>query len=103
MPSGLFDGDDFAIVVSVNRVNVGEITGAAVSNIELTALIYTEDEKMLMLLWEVVSAGFHALEFHMQKPLMRKLLEERIAQLKAEEDDSEAGEPPYPTVHDLPF
>lgn len=102
-PSGLSDGDDYAVIVLMNKVNVGEVTGDAVSNTELTARIYTEDQKTLMLLFEIMAAAFHAIEFHMQKPHMRKLLEDRIAQIRAEEDDSEAGEPPSPTVHDIPF
>lgn len=102
MPSGLRDGDEFAVVVYLNKFNIGEITGEAVSNNELTALIFAEDQKMFLLLYEVMSACFEAAKFHMQKPHLKKMLEDRIAQLKADQDDSEAGESPYPTVHDIP-
>lgn len=99
MTSGLMDGDEAVVMVLVNGVNLGEITHRAVSNNELEARIYSEDERTLFLLFEVVQCTYQAIKFHMERPALRKLLEERIQQLKDEADDSEAGEPPYPTVH----
>lgn len=103
MDMGILEGDEVVVMFMWNRQPIGEVTHNAISNTELVTNVYTEDEKSLMLMYEAVGATYEAIKFHMAKPQLRKLVEERIAQLKAEQDDSEAGECPYPTVHDVPF
>lgn len=100
---GIQEGDEVIIQVIWNRIPIGEISHDCISPTELVTNVYTEDESTVVLMNEAISASYQAMQFHMQKPRLKELLEERIAQLKAEEDDSEAGEAPSPTVHDIPF
>lgn len=101
---GIQDGDEVVVQVYWNRVPIGEITLNSISFSELAVNVYTEDESTVVLLSEAIRASAEAMAFHMAKPHLQKLIRERIDQLKADDDDREAGETDSPTeVQDIPF
>lgn len=100
---GIRSGDEVTVIVYWNKEAVGEITSEAVSDQELATQVYTDDERTLILVHEALQMASSAVDFHLQKPSLRRLIRERIDELKAIDDRREGEEPPSPTIDDLPF
>jgi len=100
---GIWDGDEVTVIVYQNKERIGEITILAISHAEITAQVYTDNENTLISLYEGVSAALSAIKYHTERPKLREMIEERIAELKAGYEDGEEDDPPAPSTVDLPF
>lgn len=102
---GLRDGDQLVIGVLCNRVPIGEVVINVISTTEVEAGVYTDDASTLIVMSEALKSALNCIGYHIQKPTLRKLLNERIAELRAEIADEEDETPPSPAddLEDIPF
>lgn len=104
MKIGIRGKDEVVVVVYRNSVSLGEIVLRALSNQELSVSVFIDNETDLVVMHEAIVASGNAVNFHLQRPRLRELLNERIAELKAEDEAGEVGEPPFPIDdHNIPF
>lgn len=100
---GLREGGEFAVVVYYGRGCICEVTGEVISETEVVTSVYTEGSESLLLANEVLRAVASAVDFHMHKPSLKRMLEARIAELKALDEEGAEDNPPPPSINDIPF
>ncbi len=101
---GIQVGDEAYVSIRINKVLHLDVIVSSLSKSEVTAEVYGSSEADLIAVSEVLKSACGAVDYLLQKPMLHKLLQERIAQLK-EEIALEEGEPPSPTdgIEDIPF
>lgn len=103
MDSQLKMGDEATVIVYHKKEAVGEITIQIITEDEAAAAVYTDNTDTLAIVEEILNAALECVKFHTARPNLRKMLAERIAQMRAE-IAAEESEPPSPTDdYDLPF
>jgi len=96
-------GDEVTVLVYRNKEGIAQIVSQAVSDDEMVVNVFLESDRDLAFVSEALEAARGAIDYHAGRPGLRKMLEDRIAELKKLEDEEE-GEPPYPIdVGDIPF
>jgi hypothetical protein len=100
---GLRDGDKFTVLVVLNEEHTLEVTGEVVSPTEVITNVYTDDSKTLLLGHEVLSGATSAVGYHLNRPSLKALIAERIAELKEISEGADEDDPPAPSTSDIPF
>jgi len=100
---GIRMGDEVTVVIYRNKEAVGEVVSTCVSDSEIIVNVTVPGKEEAIYVAEALKMASSALDYHTQRPVLRKMLEKRIAELRDLEDEAE-GEPPYPIdVGDIPF
>lgn len=100
---GMRKGQSYEVVVLQGERVLGAVEHEIISDDQCATNIFVKDDGDLVALYEAVNAAAAAIDFHMHKPTLRALVEERIAELRDKREGAE-GEPPYPNdVTDIPF
>jgi hypothetical protein len=100
---GISMGDEITVIVYRNKEGVGEVVSQCVTDEELIINVTTLDDQTALYMYEALTAAARALDYHMHRPILRALLQERIAELRSYEDE-EGSEPPSPIdIGDIPF
>lgn len=100
---GLRKGNRYEVVVFKGSEVVGSVEHVVVSDNEVATSVFVEEAASLVTLHETLSAAAIAVDFHISKPAIRALVEERIADLKAEVERAEGNDPPTLSNSDIPF
>jgi len=100
---GLQKGDEVYVSVRINGKDNADIVINAVSSNEVAAELWCDAEADMVALHEAVKAACGAIDYQLQKPRLREMLAERIAQLKREAEEAEWDNPPAPTSDDILF
>jgi hypothetical protein len=100
---GLRVGQEYAVLITVDKEAVGEITGKVVSENELITSVYTDDGETLLVLAECLRSSMSAVDYHLHKPRLRELIKARVAELMAMDDEADEEDPPAPLISDIPF
>jgi hypothetical protein len=100
---GLIKGDEAYVSVRINKKIHVDIIVTAHSQAEILAEVHGSSEADLIAVSEALKACCGSIDYLLQKPTLKKLLEARIAELR-EEIAKEGSEPPYPADDsDIPF
>jgi hypothetical protein len=102
--SGIRAGDEVTIVIYVNKASVGEVIINAISEDEVAAGVYTDDGDTLLTMHEALKAAAGCVDYHLAKPSLKKMMDQRIAELR-DMIAGEEGEPPSPAngIEGIPF
>jgi len=93
-PQGLKKGDEAYVSVRINKALHLDVIVNCFSATEVSAEIHGSSEADLIAVSEVLKSACGAVDYLLQKPVLHKLLQERIAQLKAEIAREEEELPP---------
>lgn len=100
---GLRKGKTYYVVVMEGDELLGSIEHTVLTNHEVVTSVYCDEGSGLLILHEALGAATSAVDFHLHKPELSKLVAERIEELKAAREEVER-KPPYPDdVSDIPF
>jgi len=100
---GIRPGQEVAVLFYRDQVFLGAaiITPTTADQVGIH-LHYYEDAE-LVVLSEIASAALGAIKFELDKPTLRRMISERIAELTLLNEGEEVGNPPPPPTIDLPF
>jgi len=100
---GLQKGDEAYVSVKINRRNIADIVVNAISSNEISEEIWCDTDADMVAVYEALKAACSGVDYQLQRPHLREMLAERIAQLKSEDEEAE-GKPPCPDdLCDIPF
>lgn len=100
---GLQKGKTYYVVVIEGDEVLGTIEHTVLTNHEVLTSVNCDEGAGLLVLHEALGAATSAVDFHLHKPDLSKLVAERIEELKAAREEVER-KPLYPDdVPDIPF
>jgi len=100
---GLQKGKRYEVIVYEKDAVLCAVEHVVISTNEVQTSVFVEDAQGLVTVREAISAALAALDFHMAKPAIRRMVEERIEELKAVSDEAGRDDPPAPLTDDIPF
>jgi signal transduction histidine kinase len=100
---GIWDGDEITVLLYQNQQDIGQIVIHAISHAEITAQVFTDDENTLISVYEALKAALSSVEYHMARPRLRELIEDRMREVRESIEDEGEGNPPPPSTDDVPF
>jgi hypothetical protein len=101
--SGLQPKDEAYVSVRINRHLALDILISTISRTEVSAEVWGDDYVDLVSVYEALKAATGAVAHELEKPRLKRLLEDRIAQLKRESGEAGEDYPPAPPTDDIPF
>lgn len=101
--AGLKREDEVYVSVRLNKTLACDVVSHVISHNEVSTDLFLNEDVDIIATYEGLKAALAAIEWRLQQPTLKRLLNERIAQLKREDEEAE-GEPPYPdSLNDIPF
>lgn len=100
---GLARGDEAYVSVRINKRFEFDVIISAVSNTEVSVEVHGDTEANVLAGHEALQAATNAVAFILEKPRLKAILKERIAELREEIEDEAEGDPPTPSADDIPF
>jgi hypothetical protein len=100
---GLRKGDEVYVSIRVNKHLEADFLITVLSSNETSCEMYADPETDIIRLREALQVSLGTVNYRMEQPRLKRLLQERIAQLKAEAEEVEEKDPPTPTSNDIPF
>jgi hypothetical protein len=102
-PYGLRKGDRYVVEVRLNRVLIATFTGHTISDDETSCSIFVNSPQETVATNEILKAADSALDYYMERPRLRRMLNARIAELKAMEEEAALNEEGDLDDRDIPF
>jgi len=100
---GLVKGDEAYVSVRINRHMSVDLLVTAISDQEVGVEVWGGEDADLFAVYEALKAAAGAVRHQLEKPRLKQLLEERIAQLKKQSEEAGWEDPPTPLTDDIPF
>jgi hypothetical protein len=93
---GIRAGQEIAVLVYRDQEFLGACIITPTTADQVGIHLHYYDDTELVVFIEAFSAAMGAAKFELDKPRLRKLVEERIAELNAQSEDGEGSNPPPP-------
>ena len=100
---GLARGDEYYVSVRINKQLIADFVGLTISITETSCELYLDPDANEIAVFEALKAATSTMDWHVQRPRLKQLLQERIALLKKESEEEGEDNPPPPSTDLLPF
>jgi len=100
---GLHKGDEVYVNIQINGKMAADFLIKVPNEHEVACDLWGDEEADFITLLEALKAAIGVVEYQLEKPRLKELLRERIAQLKRESEEAEWDNPPAPSTDDIPF
>lgn len=100
---GLGAGDEVVVTVRLNKEILLDVVLHVISANMVESKMYVDQEDKLVVAKEALAATLSTVDYRLELPHLRGMVQKRINELRALADEEE-GEPPYPIDEgDIPF
>jgi len=100
---GLHKGDEAYVSVRINRKMCVDFLIDTINSHEVACELWGDVDVDFIAVDEALKAALGGVAHQLEKPRLKKLLQDRIAQLKRESEEAEREDPPAPSTDDIPF